>query len=71
MEKKIQSLEAMMKLLIKEQNPDLNNDEIEHMMSRIFGKESSSTVPQSSASTHVPCHDQVTIFGLNLNELYF
>jgi len=49
----------------------LNDDEIEHMMSHIFGKENSSTIPQSFASTHVPCHDQVTIFGLNLNELYF
>jgi len=49
----------------------LNDDEIEYMMSHIFGKENSSTIPQSFASTHVPCHDQVTIFGLNLNELYF
>ena len=70
MQKKIQSLEEMMKLLIKQQNPDLNDNDIEHMMSRIFAKENSSTVSQSSTFTHVPCHGQVTIFGLNLNELY-
>jgi len=40
-------------------------------MSRIFGKENSLTVPQSSTSTHVRCHHLVTIFQLNINELYF
>jgi len=39
MEKKIQTYEAMMKLLIKERNPNLNDNAIEHMMSCIFGKE--------------------------------
>ncbi|QCD93591.1 hypothetical protein DEO72_LG5g1666 [Vigna unguiculata] len=42
-----------------QQNPDLNEDDIEHMMSLAFGKENSAIAPHSSASTHVPCFDQV------------
>jgi len=48
-----------MTLILKQQNPDLNEDDIEHMMSLAFGKENSAIAPHSSASTHVPCFDQV------------
>ncbi|XP_027931774.1 uncharacterized protein LOC114187665 [Vigna unguiculata] len=59
MAKRIEGLETMMTLILKQQNPDLNEDDIEHMMSLAFGKENSAIAPRSSASTHVPCFDQV------------
>jgi len=51
----------MMKLIIKQQNPNLNDEDIEHMMSRVLGKENSAIGPQSSASTRVPYFHQVYI----------
>jgi len=59
MAKRIEGLETMMTLKLKQQNPDLNEDDIEHMMSLAFRKENSAIAPHSSASTHVPCFDQV------------
>jgi len=59
MAKRIEGLETMMTLILKQQNPDLNDDNIEHMMSLAFGKENSSIAPRSSASTRGLCFDQV------------
>jgi len=41
MENKIKGLKAMIKMLIKNQNHDLNDKDIKHMMSHFLGKEKS------------------------------
>jgi len=48
-----------MKFVLKQQNPYLNEGDIEHMMSRVLGKENSVVDPGSSTFTHVPYLDQV------------
>lgn len=71
MAKKIEGLEAMMKFMLKQQNPDLNEEDIEQMMSRVLGKENSVVGPHSSASTHIPNFDQVYPFDIYRNLFCF
>jgi len=47
-----------MKFMLKQKIPYLNEEDIEHMMSRVLGKENSVVIPCSSAST-LPYLDQV------------
>ncbi|XP_068477352.1 uncharacterized protein [Phaseolus vulgaris] len=56
---KVEGLEAIVKFVLKQQNPDLNEGDIEHMMSRVLRKENSVVAPGSSTSTHDPYLDQV------------
>ena len=51
----------MVKVLIQQQNPEFNNEDIQNMLSRFLRKEHSASVPQSSASTHVPNFNRVKI----------
>jgi len=44
MTKNIEDLEAMMKFMLKQQNSYLNEDDIEHTMSHVLGKENSAVV---------------------------
>jgi len=61
MAKKIEVLEEMVKFVIKQQNPDLEVDDINNMMMRVLTKESSGVRLHSSASTHDPHYEQVYI----------
>jgi len=61
----MQDLEAMVKLVVKQQNPDLDEEDINNMMTRILSKESSVVGLHSSASTH-DLYEQVYILKLVL-----
>jgi len=61
MAKKIEGLEVVVKVLIQQQNPEFNDEDIQNMLSHFLRKEHSAYVPQSSASTHVPNFNQVKI----------
>jgi len=54
--KKFEGLEAVMKFVLK-QNTNLDENDLEEMMSRALGNESSAVVPRSSTATHVPNDD--------------
>jgi len=54
---KVEGLKAIVKFVLKQQNPDLNEGDIEHMMSRVLRKENSVVAPDSSTSTHDPYLD--------------
>jgi len=56
---KVEGLETIVKFVLKQQNPYLNEGDIEHMMSWVLGKENSVVTQGSSTSTHVPYLDQV------------
>ena len=68
---KVEGLKAIVKFVLKQQNPNLNEGDIEHMMSRVLRKENSIAdqkkkrkensvvAPGSSTSTHDPYLDQV------------
>jgi len=58
--KKFKGFEAVMKFMLK-QNTDLDENDIEEMMSRPLGNENSAVAPRSSAETHVPDDDEVYI----------
>jgi len=51
----------MVKFVVKQQNPDLEEDDINKMMTRVLIKESSGVGLHSSASTHDPHYEQVYI----------
>ncbi|KAK8470254.1 hypothetical protein PHAVU_004G091794 [Phaseolus vulgaris] len=55
---KVEGLKAIMKFVLKQQNANLNEGDIEHMMSRVLRKENSVVAPGSSTSTHDPYLDQ-------------
>jgi len=61
MTKKIEVLEEMVKFVVKQQNPDLEEDDINNMMTRVLTEESSGVGLYSSASTHDPHYEQVYI----------
>lgn len=61
-EKKIEDLEEMIKFLVEQQNPNLDDKDINNMMTRDLSKESSSVELYSSTSTHVP-YEQVYMIG--------
>ena len=61
MTKKIEILEEMVKFVVKQQNPYLEEDDINNMMTRVLTKESSGVGLHSSASTHDPHYEQVYI----------
>jgi len=61
MAKKIEDLEAMVKFVVKQQNPDLEEDDINNMMTRALTKESCGAKLHSSASTYDPHYEQVYI----------
>ncbi|XP_027942504.1 uncharacterized protein LOC114196152 [Vigna unguiculata] len=54
MAKEIQDLRAIVNFVVRQQNPDLDEEDLNNMMARVLGKESSATGPYSSASTHDP-----------------
>lgn len=54
MTKQIQDMQAMMKFMLKQQNPELDDDDVDELMVRVLGKQSSATLPPSFASTHNP-----------------
>ncbi|XP_027912731.1 uncharacterized protein LOC114188556 [Vigna unguiculata] len=54
MEKKIQDLRAIVNFVVRQQNPDLDEKDLNNMMAHVLGKESSATGPYSSASTDDP-----------------
>ncbi|XP_027933320.1 uncharacterized protein LOC114188858 [Vigna unguiculata] len=51
MEKKIQDLRAIVNFVVRQQNPDLDEKDLNNMMAHVLGKESSATGPYSSEST--------------------
>ena len=54
MTKEIQDLRAIVNFVVRQQNPNLDEEDLNNMMARILGKESSATGPYLSASTHDP-----------------
>ena len=64
MTKKIEVLEEMVKFVVKQQNPDLEEDDINNMMTRVLTEESSGVGLYSSASTHDPHYEQVYIIEI-------
>ncbi|XP_027927582.1 uncharacterized protein LOC114184472 [Vigna unguiculata] len=54
MAKEIQDLRAIVNFVVRQQNPDLDEEDLNNMMARVLGKKSSATGPYSSASTHDP-----------------
>ena len=54
MQEEMNGMKAMMKFMLKQQNPELDDDDINELMTRILGKESSVIGPHSSASTYNP-----------------
>jgi len=54
MAKEIQDLQAIVNFVVRQQNPDLDEEDLNNMMTHVLGKESSATGPYSSASTHDP-----------------
>jgi len=61
MTQEIQGLKAMVTFVVKQQNPDLDDEDLNNMMARILGKESSAIGPYSFASTHDPFNEQIYI----------
>jgi len=57
MAKKIEGLETMMTFILMQQILDLNDEDIEHMMSHVIGKENSTIAPRSFVFTNVPFFD--------------
>ena len=57
MTKKIEELEAMVKFVVKKQNPELEEDNINNTMTRVLSKEISGMGLHSSASTHDPHYE--------------
>ena len=47
--------------MVKQQNPDLEEDDINNKMTRVLTKESNGVGLHSSASTHDPHYEQVYI----------
>jgi len=60
--KKFEGLEAVMKFVLR-QNTDLNVNDIEEMMARALGNESSVVAPCSSTTTHVPDNNDEVYIG--------
>jgi len=56
MQEEMNGMKAMMKFMLKQQNPELDDDDddINELMTCILGKESSAVGPHSSASTYNP-----------------
>jgi len=54
--KKFEGFEVVMKFMLK-QNTDLDENDIEEMMSQALDNEISAVAPRSSAATHVPDDD--------------
>ena len=44
----------MMKFMLKQQNPELDDDDVDELMVRVLGRQSSATLPPSFASTPNP-----------------
>ena len=63
--KKMKDLETMLKTVVKQQNPDLDEEDKNNMMTRVLSKESSAVGLHSSTSTHDP-YEQVYILKLVL-----
>jgi len=63
--KEMKDLKAMLKVVVKQQNPDLDEEDINNMMAHILSKESSTVGIHLSASTHDP-YEQVYILKLVL-----
>jgi len=59
MTKEIQDLREIVNFVVKQQNPDLDEEDLNNMMACVLGKESSSMKPYSSRSTHYPYCEQV------------
>jgi len=64
MTKKIEDLEAMMKFMLKQQNLDLDESDIEEMMAWALSNESSAIAPCSFVATHVPNDDEFHIWTI-------
>ena len=54
MAKEIQDLRAIVNFVVRQQNLDLDEQDLNNMMARVLGKESSATGPYSFASTYDP-----------------
>jgi len=61
MTKEIQGLKAMVTFIAKQQNPNLDDVDLNNMMEHILGKESSAMRLHSSASNHDPLNEQVYV----------
>jgi len=56
----------MMKFMLKQQNPELGDEEVDELVTHVLGKYSSAAAPHSSASTYVPDYD----FSPSVCEIY-
>ncbi|KAJ1443723.1 hypothetical protein SESBI_00321 [Sesbania bispinosa] len=70
MKREMEGLKSLVKTMLKQQNPNLNEEEVDNMMATALGYENSAG-PRLSASSHVPYQEEVSSYIRRKRHLSF
>ncbi|KAJ1400010.1 hypothetical protein SESBI_29846, partial [Sesbania bispinosa] len=70
MKREMEGLKSLVKTMPKQQNPNLNEEEVDNMMAVALGYEIT-VGPRSSASSHVPHEEEESSYICRKRHIYF